>query len=205
MLLLSVIVLSLLSTALAFSLVELGLVAYAVHYYDQSETISYYCGYLEECDETIHGTVPDIVAFLMFCAVWSVLITAIAIWLPFHYHKRDGHHHNSWLAPGLIVVYFVTWVFWLAGFADLAYLYGSNARDIPAAILAFAVLNWLVYMALFIFSFLAIFDVLRGEWPGYLVMQSRSSGAEAPATSSAPAFTGAPAEPKYEANHELTA
>lgn len=61
-------------------------------------------------------------------------------------------------------------------------------------------------MALFILSFLAIFDVMTGEWPGYLVMKPRSAtNAPAPASSTASAFTGAPAEPKYETNHELTA
>ncbi|OKL62542.1 hypothetical protein UA08_02735 [Talaromyces atroroseus] len=202
MLLLSLILISLLGTALAFSLVELGMVAYGVHYYDQSETIEYYCGYLETCNETIHGHVPDVVSFLMFCAVWSVLATAVAIWLPLWFHRRDAHHHNRWLAPGLIAVYFVTWVFWLAGFADLANIIGTAGTGIIAAILAFAILNWIVYMALFIFSFLAIFDVMTGEWPGYLVMRSRSA-TDAPAAPAA--YTGAPAEPKYETNHELTA
>lgn len=144
MLPLSLLLISLLSTGLVFSLVELGLVAYAVHFYTQSETFAYYCGYLETCDETVHGHSPDIVSFLLFCAVWSALVTAVAIWLPLRFHQRDAHNHNSWLAPGLIVVYFATWIFWLAGFADLANILGTEAKGIPAAILAFAVLNWYV-------------------------------------------------------------
>jgi hypothetical protein len=62
----------------------------------------------------------------------------------------------------------------------------------------------LVYTALFILSFLAIFDVMEGEWPGYLTMKPRSANV-APAVSSTPATTGAPEEPKYETGHELTA
>jgi hypothetical protein len=226
MLLLSLILFSLLGTGLAFSIIELGMVAYGVHYYSQTATIEYYCGYLETCNETVHGRVPDIVSFLMFSAVWSTLVTAVAIWLPLWFHRQDAHHHNSWLAPGLISVYFVTWVFWLAGFADLANDVGTSATGIIAAILAFAVLNWyvyplpglsmgkrkvltinhrLVYTALFILSFLAIFDVMTGEWPGYLVMKNRSA-TDAPEDATAPAaYAGAPAEPKYETNHELTA
>lgn len=62
----------------------------------------------------------------------------------------------------------------------------------------------LLYTALFILSFLAIFDVMQGEWPGYLVMKPRSA-TDAPAVSSTPANTGVPGEPKYETGHELTA
>lgn len=59
-------------------------------------------------------------------------------------------------------------------------------------------------MVLFVFSFLAIFDIMQGEWPGYLVMKGGSPSAAPPAAQTT-AYTGAPAEPKYEGNHELTA
>jgi ABC-type multidrug transport system fused ATPase/permease subunit len=203
MTLFSTIMLSLLGFGLASSIVELGLDAYGVWFYGRSVTYEYYCGY-SICDETYKGKVPDVISFLMFTAVWSTLATAVAIGLPLHYHKRDAHHHNKWLAPTLIVLYFLTWVFWLAGFAYLAYLVGSASTGIIAAILAFAVINWLLYTAIFILSFLAIFDIMQGEWPGYLVMKGRHSS-DGPAATETTAYTGAPAEPKYEGNHELTA
>lgn len=143
MTLFSTIMLSLLGFGLASSIVELGLVAYGVWFYGRTITYEYYCGY-SICDETVKGTVPDVISFLMFAAVWSTLVTAVAIGLPLWYHKRDGHHHNRWLAPTLIVLYFLTWVFWLAGFAYLAYLIGSAGTGILAAILAFAIINWFV-------------------------------------------------------------
>lgn len=135
--------LSLLGFGLASSIVELGLVAYGVWFYGQDITYEYYCGY-SICDETVSGHVPAVIAFLMFASVWSTLATAVAIGLPLWYHKRDAHHHNGWLAPGLIVIYFLTWVFWLAGFAYLAYLIGSSGTGIIAATLAFGVINWFV-------------------------------------------------------------
>lgn len=229
MLVLSTVVLFLLSFGLASSMVELGLVAYGVWVDDQSFTYEYYCGYdySSVCTETIKGSVPDFLSLLMFSSIWSTLITVAAIGVPLWFHKRNGHHHNNWLAPTLIVTYFLTWVFWLASFAYFVYLIGSGT-GIAAAILAFGVINWYVptfvmylftsmnnthlflgrilYMLLFIFSFLAIFEVMQGEWPGYLSMKGQSSTASAPVTShttSDPAYTAGPAEPKYE--HELSA
>lgn len=143
MTLFSTIMISLLGFGLASSITELGMVAYGVWFYGQTVTYAYYCGY-DICDETVKGTVPDVVSFLMFAAVWSTVVTAVAIGLPLFYHKRDAHHHNKWLAPTLIVLYFLTWVFWLAGFAYLAYLIGSYGTGIIAAILAFAIINWFV-------------------------------------------------------------
>jgi len=203
MLVLSTILLSLLSTGLTFSVIQLGLVGYSINIDSQGYTDAYYCGF-EVCYGAVGGFVPDIVAFLMFTAAWSTIVTPVAIGLPLWYQSRAGHRHNYWLAPTLIVIYFVTLVFWLAGFADLAYLDGSLG-GIPGAILSFAVLNWLIYTALFILSFLAIFDVLKGEWPGYLVM---TGGVDhtGPELSTIPAADPeAPGESKTEADHELTA
>lgn len=145
MLVLSTVVLSLLSFGLASSIVELGLVAYGVWADDQSVTYEYYCGYdySSVCTETIKGYVPDFLSLLMFTSVWSTLITAAAIGLPLWFHKRNGQHHNNWLAPTLIVAYFLTWVFWVASFAYFAYLIGSGT-GIAAAILAFGIINWYV-------------------------------------------------------------
>ncbi|EED18312.1 integral membrane protein [Talaromyces stipitatus ATCC 10500] len=208
MLLFSTIMLSLLSFGLASSITELGMVAYGVWVYGSDYTYAYYCGY-SVCEETVKGHVPDVVSFLMFASVWSTLATAVAIGLPLYYHKHNGHHHNSWLAPSLIVLHFLTWVFWLAGFAYLAYLIGSSGTGIIAAILAFGIINWILYTVLFVLSFLAIFNIMQGEWPGYLVMKGRGSAsapapAPAPAATETTAYTGAPAEPKYE-GPQLTA
>ncbi|EEA24560.1 hypothetical protein TMatcc_007664 [Talaromyces marneffei ATCC 18224] len=203
MTLFSTIMLSLLGFGLTSSIVELGLSAYGAWFYGQTFTYEYYCGY-SVCDETVKGTVPDVVSLLLFASLWSTIVTAVAIGLPLWFHKREAHQHNRWLAPTLIVLYFLTWVFWLSGFAYLAYLVGSASVGIISAMLAFAIINWLVYTAAFIFSFLAVFDVMQGEWPGYLVMKANPASAGPPATETT-AYTGAPAEPKYEGNHELTA
>lgn len=144
MLILSLILLSLLSTAVVFSIVELGLVAYGVWGFSQTVEVSYLCGF-EVCDKSVKGTVPDVVAFLMFCAVWSTLASAAALGGPLYLHSRNGHHHNRWLAPGLIVLHFLTWIFWLAGFADLANIIGTYGTPIMNAVLAFAILNWYVF------------------------------------------------------------
>jgi hypothetical protein len=161
MLTLSIILLSLLSTALAFSLVELGLMAYAVWGFSQDVAVSYLCGF-DVCYNTVKGSVPDVAAFLMFCAVWSTLASATAIGVPLFFHSRNGHHHNSWLAPGLIVLYFLSWLFWLAGFADLANIIGTYGTSIMNAVLAFAILSWYV-LFFFFFPLYSSLTILAGS------------------------------------------
>ncbi|KAH8690906.1 integral membrane protein [Talaromyces proteolyticus] len=208
---LSIVILSLLTTGLVFALIEIGLVGYGIHVLTGSYEVPVYCDSFsyDVCYESVKGKSPDVTSLLMFCAVWTTLVSGAALGYPLYLHQNNGHHHNSWLAPTLIIVYFLTWVFWLAGFADLAYLIGTYGTPIMNAVLAFAVLSWILFMALFIFSFLAIFDVMEGEWPGYLVLKSRSSTAAptiAPAeATTAPVDTGVAGEPKYETGHELTA
>jgi hypothetical protein len=136
--------LALKGTALVFSIVELGLVAYLVWGFGQTYSVrSYIYGYGYTYD-TVKGTVPSVIAFLMFDAVWTVLVSAAVLVVPILFHWRNATGHNNWLAPTLIVVYFVTLVFWLAGFADLATILGPgvNYGSHVDAVLAFAILLW---------------------------------------------------------------
>jgi hypothetical protein len=136
--------LALKGTALVLTIVELGLVAYLVWGFGQTFTIPTYTYGIGYTYETFQGTVPPSIAFLMFNSVWTLLVTAAALAVPILFHRRNAAHHNSWLAPTLIAVYFVTWVFWLAGFADLATILGPyvNYSAYMDAVLAFGILLW---------------------------------------------------------------
>lgn len=59
-------------------------------------------------------------------------------------------------------------------------------------------------MTLFILGFLTIFGVIAAEFPGFLAMKGHAANTDHEITET-PAFSAAPAEPKYDGNHELTA
>ncbi|OJJ51776.1 hypothetical protein ASPZODRAFT_127907 [Penicilliopsis zonata CBS 506.65] len=194
---------ALLGTALVFGIIELGLVAYGVSLYTKSYTV-------EECtlyscyDEHVHGSAPAITIFMLFSAIWTVLGTVVAAVLPWWYAEKKRvlvtKQMNQGCFAGLIIFYFVTMVFWLASFADIASILDGETSvfDIINAIIAFAVLLWLVFMALFILTILAVCDVLKSEWPGYLSLKETSATTTTPATESQP-VPPADAEPKSEA------
>ncbi|KAL1962614.1 hypothetical protein VTN77DRAFT_9328 [Rasamsonia byssochlamydoides] len=196
---------ALLGTALAFSFVELGLLAYAIWALNQVVEVPVYDYGFDFTYEDVKIGTPAIIAFLMFAAVWTILASGAALGLPLLFHAQGKHAHNTWFAPFLIVLYFVTWVFWLAGFADVAAIIGDTlaSSSYIDAIIAFAVLLWLIFVALFILSFLAIFDILKAEWPGYLPMRSRTTTTAAPAAAVAQPTISL--EPKIEAGNEISA
>lgn len=143
--------LALLGTALAFSFIQLGLLAHAISILNQVVEVPVYdYGFGFTYETTKIGT-PAIIAFLMFAAVWSILVSAAALGLPLFFHSKGQHACNAWLAPALIAVYFVTWVFWLAGFADLAAVVGDSLVGSPYidAIIAFGVLLWWEYIYIY--------------------------------------------------------
>jgi hypothetical protein len=135
---------ALLGAGLVFAVIELGLVAYTISTIDTTEEIPVYDGFGDISYETVHIKTPDVLSFLLFCAVWTLVVGGAALVLPVFFRRRGQHGFNPWFAPLLIVIYFMTWVFWLAGFADLANLLGGWISDTAfgSAIVAFGVLEW---------------------------------------------------------------
>lgn len=150
----------LLGTAGVFAIVELGLSAYLV----SQNTGSYENEYIDPVTgqwivQTITLSVPPILSFTLFTCLWTLLATAAAFFLPWFYARKAGTtvngtapapaaspaRINTWIASALIGIYFVTWVFWLAVFADIANAVDANGlvlSSLGAALIAFAVLLW---------------------------------------------------------------
>ena len=152
MLALDIVLLALLSGALVFSIIELGLSAYTVslHWYSAYSTYDpnyagtgyggYDYGYRR-------GNPPGEVSFLLFDSLWTVLVCAFLI--GFLLLKRRNHSAissnsaNKWLTPLTLTLTILTMIFWLAGFASLAHRYnGADVTNIAAALLAFSILLW---------------------------------------------------------------
>lgn len=122
-------VLALLATAVVFSIIELGLSAHAV-----------------DVTSDFYYKTNDRYSYLVFCSVWTLLVTAFLIAFPFVSRRNSSNqaaHHERWLTPLTLVLNTVTMIFWLAGFAALADLYGDySPHGEPGALLAFAVMLW---------------------------------------------------------------
>lgn len=177
-----------LGTSAAFALVELGLCAYVASLYGGTVEEAYYNPYYGVQEQAVKLTTPPILDFLLFSAVWTLLISAGALVLPWFYSRRaTGAKLNQVFAGLLISVYFVTWVFWLACFADLASYLGGGVsyNNYFNAILAFAVLLWLLFVALFVLNIIAICGVLASDWPGYIAIRG-GQGEVAPSTVAPP-------------------
>jgi len=116
------VLLVLLCTALVFSIIELGLSADAV-------------------DLSIGASVAhDRFSFIVFCSVWTLLLASFFIFFPYFSLRRDT---ERLLAPLNIALNAVTMIFWLAGFAAVADLFGGgNPQGVAGALLAFAVMLW---------------------------------------------------------------
>ena len=116
----------LLGLALVWSIIELGLSAYAV-------------------DVTWSRSIAnDRFGFLVFASLWTMLLTAFYILFPI-FSRRSGGAEARWFSPLTLALNFVTTIFWLAGFAAVADLYGS-AGGVAGAILAFAVMLWYIHL-----------------------------------------------------------
>lgn len=117
-------ILVLLCTAFVFSIIELGLSAWAVNVTPS--------GYIAN----------DRFGFLVFCSVWTILVTAFLIAFPY-FGTRSRGDVERWFTPTTIALNAVTMIFWLAGFAADADLYnGFSPRGTAGALLAFAVMLW---------------------------------------------------------------
>ncbi|KAJ5481163.1 hypothetical protein N7539_007057 [Penicillium diatomitis] len=190
MIILHVALFAILGTCLVFSIIELGLTAYVVSFFSgthQEETWDPYSGYSVT---DVHYSTPGILAFMLFSAIWSILVSIAAAVLPWFYTRKGvaSRRLNTIFGVLFIVTFFVTSVFWLACFADIAAQLGGGVSlsDYLNAMIAFAVLLWLLFLALGILAVLSACGVLVSDWPGY---QSMRQGAvtEQPHASTVPA------------------
>jgi len=176
----------LLGTALAFAIIELGLSAYIVSGFDGTRR-AFQCNGLSCGYYNVKYSTPGILAFLIFTAVWTMLISVAAALLPWFFARRGTVTAKLNMILGIvtIVVYFITSVFWLACFADIVNMYGtgSGTSDYLNAVIAFAVLLWWVslpflsdmnaftnHMALL----LGWYSSLSPSWPSSLLSASFS-------------------------------
>jgi len=200
---------SLLGTGLAFGLIELGLSAYAVSQTDKTYECYTDNGF-EETIGTCKETVPSVFIYYLFVSIWTLITTPFALAIPaIQSRNGGGSSSNTWLAPVLIFRNFLTFVFWLAAFADLTNLtdgYLSYAGGVIQAMVAFGVLNWLIFMTLFILGILTAVDVLSHDLPGWQPMTSRQRSSNAN-YDGAPSYNIAAAhqEPKNETAPEMVA
>lgn len=119
------------ATAIVFAIIELGLSAYAV----------------DVTDDRWIGS--DRYAYALFCSLWTLIVAGFLLVFPFLAQRRGNNIQSAnserWMAPLTLALNAVTMIFWLACFAAIADLYaGSVIRDVPAAALAFAVMEWYV-------------------------------------------------------------
>lgn len=125
-------ILGLLATILVFSIIELGLSAYAVSVTDRN-----FYGY--------RGHTPGEYAFLLFCSLWTILVVVVLGVLDLLSTRKGGvSRPYPWLGWATLGINFITWVFWLAGFSALAAFFGGNPQGTAGALLAFAVMLWSV-------------------------------------------------------------
>ncbi|KAJ5180943.1 hypothetical protein N7492_004153 [Penicillium capsulatum] len=176
---------ALLGFSLALAIAQLGLTAYVVSSRDNSHreiTYSFAQGY---SDHTVRASTPGIYSFLVFAACWTILITLAALVLPCLCTRkgRPAGRLNAFLGIGLTVVYLATMVFWLAGFADLVAKFGvDGSDDYTNAIVALAIVLWVLFLVLFILVILAICGVLEAEWSGYRSMRKSQEPPATPTT-----------------------
>jgi hypothetical protein len=142
---------ALLGVAFVFAVIELGLGGHIASISTGSRKIPFYdpsssWGYSYK---TIKYSVPGIVAFQIFTSVWTMLVSVAAFLLPWFLRVKaaPGTRLNTIITGALGGAYFVTMVFWLACFADIATKLDElgATSDYYNAVIAFAVLSWLVY------------------------------------------------------------
>ncbi|KAE8377590.1 hypothetical protein BDV26DRAFT_208362 [Aspergillus bertholletiae] len=180
-----VVPLSLLSAAFVFAVIELGLTGYVVSLFTQGSTEYRYDPWSNEYStQKVKIAVPSILAFMLFNSVWTMLVTAAAAIIPWVFRTRaaTGTALDRLIAIGFLTLYSVTSVFWLASFADIAasFAYAFFQSDYVNAIIAFAVLLWLLFCALIVVVVLAMCGVLKSDIPGYRPLGKQDSPATAP-------------------------
>lgn len=140
--LLNIILYALLGTSFVLGVVELGLSAFVVSAYENTtQEYDTWSGYIN-----VDVKAPAIVDFIVFSSLWTMLVTVAALLLPWFYTRKGSvtPKLNTVLAASFVATYFVTMVFWLAAFADLATYLDYISNDYYNAMIAFAVLLWSV-------------------------------------------------------------
>ncbi|KAF7714013.1 Uncharacterized protein PECH_000539 [Penicillium ucsense] len=194
MIVLHVALFAILGTCLVFSIIELGLTAFVVSFFGgthQEETWDPYSGYSLT---DVHYSTPGILSLMLFSAIWSILVSIAAVVLPWTYTRKGvpaSRKLNTILGVSFIVTFFVTSVFWLACFADIAAQLGGDVSlsDYLNAMIAFAVLLWLLFLALGILAVLSTCGVLVSDWPGYQSMRKGVAPEQLPASNVPPTAT----------------
>lgn len=143
---LNIVLYALLGTSLAFAIIELGLSAFITAAYSDIQEIQTWSAYSGYSYSQVNVKPPAILVFLVFSSVWTILVAVGALVLPWYYSRKDfvTAKLNTVLAAIFVAIYFVTMVFWLACFADLASLLGggTSTNSYYNAVLAFGVLLW---------------------------------------------------------------
>ncbi|GIK07298.1 hypothetical protein Aspvir_002959 [Aspergillus viridinutans] len=179
----AIVPLALLGTSFVFAVIELGLGGHVASLYTGTRKTLVYdpnsaWGYSYK---TVTFSVPAILAFQIFTAVWTMLVSVAAFLLPWFLRAKaaPGTRLNTIITGALGGVYFVTMVFWLACFADIAAeLDGlGTSSNYFNAVMAFAVLLWLLFVALFVIVVLAMLGILESDAPGYAGMRKRERAA----------------------------
>lgn len=146
MLALSIVLYALLGTSLAFAIIELGLSGFITAAYSGTQEVTTWSAYSGYSYNQVNVNPPAILVFLVFSSVWTILVTVAALILPWYYARKGfvTAKLNTVLAAIFVAIYFVTMVFWLACFADLASLLGggTSTSSYYNAVLAFGVLLW---------------------------------------------------------------
>ncbi|CAP96288.1 Pc21g13910 [Penicillium rubens Wisconsin 54-1255] len=177
---LSIILCVLLGTSLVFAIVELGLSAFVAAAYSGTQRVTTWSAYSGYSYRQVDVDPPAILVFLVFSSVWTILVTVAALVLPWYYNRKGfvTAKLNTVLAAIFVAAYFVTMVFSLACFADLATLLGGATSVNPYynAVLAFGVLLWLIFLALVVFTILAMCGVLVSDWAGYQSLKKENGG-----------------------------
>ncbi|KAJ5096440.1 hypothetical protein NUU61_005796 [Penicillium alfredii] len=157
-------------SALVFAIVELGLTAYVTTFWGSRQTVTWNPArsYLYP---KIRSSTPAILIFILFAACWTILAMIACLVLPWLSTRKGvvSSKLNKTLAAIFVAIYLVTIVFWLAAFADIANMLNGNINsfDYLDAIIAFAVLLWLVFFTLLVLTILALCGVLASDLAGY--------------------------------------
>ncbi|KAE8315150.1 hypothetical protein BDV41DRAFT_199640 [Aspergillus transmontanensis] len=175
----------LLSTTFVFAVVELGLTGHLVSYFSQgSKEYRYDPSRNGYTSQTVTVAVPPILAFILFNSVWTMLVSVATAIIPWVFRSKADTNaaFNKLITIGLLGLYFVTTVFWLASFADMAarLSYAAGKSDYVNAIIAFAVLIWFLFCALTLVVVLGICGVLKSDLPGYKPLGKQDPPSTAP-------------------------
>lgn len=158
----------LLTAGVVVSIIELGLTADVVSWFDDDH--DWWDSFESRSD------------FLLFCSIWTILVTGFLIAIPFLGRSIYGH---KFLAPATLALTSVTMIFWLAGFAAFANLFEDAPTGTVGATLAFAIIAWLTYLGLLVLNIITALSVRESDRPGWTPfarvhkVEKRSSGTAA--------------------------